>query len=38
MADVLLEYNEKLSFYSETKSIFQKDYPDFKNKKLIQKI
>ena len=37
MADVLLEYNEKLSFYSETKSIFQKDYPDFKNKKLIQK-
>ena len=37
MNDVLIRYNQKLSFYAETKEIFQKDYPDFANKKLIQK-
>ena len=37
MNDVLVRYNQKLSFYAETKEIFQKDYPDFANKKLIQK-
>ena len=37
MADVLYKYNEKMSFYSETKNIFQVDFPDFANKKLIQK-
>ena len=36
MSDVLRAYNKKLSFYDETKNIFQKDYPDFKND-LIQK-
>ena len=36
MSDVLRAYNKKLSFYDETKNIFQKDYPDFK-KDLIQK-
>ena len=29
MNDVLVRYNQKLSFYAETKEIFQKDYPDF---------
>ena len=37
MADVLYKYNEKLSFFYETKKIFQIDYPNFKNKLLIQK-
>tara|TARA_B100001109_G_scaffold26826_1_gene20173 strand:- start:999 stop:2777 length:1779 start_codon:yes stop_codon:yes gene_type:complete len=37
MADILYKYNEKMSFYSETKNIFQKDFPNFKNKKLVQK-
>ena len=36
MADVLYEYNEKLSYFDETKAIFQKNYPNFKDKKLIQ--
>ena len=36
MADVLYGYNEKLSYFDETKTIFQKDYPNFKDKKLIQ--
>tara|TARA_B100001250_G_C19796678_1_gene789036 strand:+ start:58 stop:1797 length:1740 start_codon:yes stop_codon:yes gene_type:complete len=37
MADVLYKYNEKMSFYSETRNIFQVDFPNFNNKKLIQK-
>ena len=37
LADILLEYSEALSIYTETKKIFQKHYPDFKNKILIQK-
>jgi len=37
MADVLINYNEKLSYFEETKEIFQKDYPNFKNKRLFQK-
>jgi gamma-glutamyltranspeptidase/glutathione hydrolase len=37
MADVLFTYNEKLSYFEETKEIFQKDYPNFKNKRLFQK-
>ena len=36
MADVLYVYNEKLSYFKETESIFQNHYPDFKNKTLIQ--
>ena len=37
MADILYRYNEKMSFFPETKKIFQISYPNFKNKKLIQK-
>ena len=37
LADILLEYSEALSIYPETRKIFQKHYPDFKNKMLIQK-
>ena len=37
LADILLEYSEELSIYPETKKIFQRHYPDFKNKMLIQK-
>ena len=37
MADVLYKYNEKMSYFPETKKIFQKDYPNFRNKKLFQK-
>jgi len=37
MEDVLKNYNQKLSYYPETKSIFQKDFPNFTNKKLFQK-
>ena len=37
MADILYIYNEKMSFFPETKKIFQISYPNFKNKKLIQK-
>ena len=37
MADILYRYNEKMSFFAETKKIFQISYPNFKNKKLIQK-
>ena len=36
MADILYVYNEKLSYFKETESIFQNHYPDFKNKTLIQ--
>ena len=36
MANVLKTYQEKLSFFEETKKIFLVDYPDFKNN-LIQK-
>ena len=36
MADILYRYNEKMSFFPETKKIFQISYPNFKNKKLIQ--
>ena len=36
MADILYNYNEKMSFFPETKKIFQADYPNFKNKKLLQ--
>ncbi len=37
MEDILKNYNEKLSYFPETKSIFQKDFPDFTDKKLFQK-
>ena len=37
MADVLYKYNEKMSYFPDTKKIFQKDYPNFRNKKLFQK-
>ena len=37
MADILYRYNEKMSFFPETKKIFQISYPNFKSKKLIQK-
>ena len=37
MADILYRYNKKMSFFPETKKIFQISYPNFKNKKLIQK-
>ena len=37
MADILYRYNEKMSYFPETKKIFQISYPNFKNKKLIQK-
>ena len=37
MADILYRYNEKMSFFPETKKIFQISYPNFKNKKLTQK-
>ena len=36
LADILLKYNEKLSFFDETKNIFQASYPDFKGELLIQ--
>tara|TARA_B100000287_G_scaffold430385_1_gene485528 strand:- start:1619 stop:3403 length:1785 start_codon:yes stop_codon:yes gene_type:complete len=37
MGDVLNRYNKKLSFFPETKKIFQQNYPNFKNEKLYQK-
>ena len=37
LSDMLVKYESKLSFYPETKKIFQKNNPDFKNKKLVQK-
>ena len=37
MADILYKYNEKMSYFPETKKIFQADFPDFKNRKLFQK-
>ena len=36
LADILFKYNEKLSFFDETKNIFQSSYPDFKGELLIQ--
>ena len=37
LADMLIKYESKLSFYTETAKIFQMQKPNFKNKKLIQK-
>ena len=37
LSDMLVKYESKLSFYPETKKIFQKNNPDFENKKLVQK-
>ncbi|MDA9766070.1 gamma-glutamyltransferase [Gammaproteobacteria bacterium] len=37
LSDMLVKYESKLSFYQETKKIFQKNNQDFKNKKLVQK-
>ncbi len=36
LADILFEYNEKLSFFNETKNIFQVSYPNFEGELLIQ--
>ena len=36
LADILLKYSEDLSYFPETKEIFQKHYPNFKNKMLVQ--
>ena len=36
LADILFKYNEKLSFFNETKNIFQASFPDFKGELLIQ--
>ena len=36
LADILLKYNGKLSFFDETKNIFQASYPDFKGELLVQ--
>jgi gamma-glutamyltranspeptidase/glutathione hydrolase len=37
LSNMLVKYESKLSFYPETKKIFQKNNSDFKNKKLVQK-
>ena len=37
LSDMLVKYESKLSFYPETKKIFQKNNQDFENKKLVQK-
>ena len=37
LSDMLVKYESKLSFYPETKKIFQKNNPNFENKKLVQK-
>jgi gamma-glutamyltranspeptidase/glutathione hydrolase len=37
LSDMLVKYESKLSFYPETKKIFQKNNLDFKNRKLVQK-
>ena len=37
LSDMLVKYESKLSFYPETKKIFQINNPDFENKKLVQK-
>ena len=37
LSDMLEKYESKLSFYPETKKIFQKNNSDFENKKLVQK-
>lgn len=37
LADMLIKYESKLSFHSETQKIFQKNKPNFINEKLIQK-
>lgn len=36
LADILFKYNEKLSFFNETKNIFQASYPNFEGELLIQ--
>ncbi len=36
LADILFKYNEKLSFFNETKNIFQLSYPNFEGELLIQ--
>ena len=36
LADILLRYSEDLSSFPETKEIFKKHYPNFKNKMLVQ--
>ena len=36
LADILFKYNEKLSFFNETKNIFQVSYPNFEGELLIQ--
>ena len=37
LGDILFNYSEALSIFPETKNIFQKHYPNFKDKLLIQK-
>ena len=37
LGDILFKYSEALSIFPETKKIFQKHYPNFKDKMLIQK-
>ncbi len=37
LGDILFNYSEALSIFPETKKIFQKHYPNFKDKMLIQK-
>ena len=37
LSNMLVKYESKLSFYPETKKIFQKNNQDFENKKLVQK-
>ena len=37
LSDMLVKYESKLSFYPETRKIFQKNNQDFENKKLVQK-
>ena len=37
LGDILFNYSEALSIFPETKKIFQKHYPNFKDKLLIQK-
>ena len=36
LADILFKYNEKLSFFNETKNIFQASYPNFEGELLTQ--
>ena len=37
LGDILFNYSEALSIFPETKKIFQRHYPNFKDKMLIQK-